>query len=76
MATQHIEEATSVTETVGATAGRVWHTLHEEGELRLSALQKRVDASSPLLHMALGWLAREDKIELAPEGRSYRVRLR
>ncbi len=76
MATQQIEEATSVVQTIGQTAGHIWHILHEEGELRLSTLQKRVDASATLLQLALGWLAREDKIEIAADGRSYRVRLR
>ncbi len=76
MATQQIEEATSVVQTIGEAAGHIWHTLHDDGELRLSTLQKRVEASPTLLHLALGWLAREDKIEITSDGRSYRVRLR
>lgn len=76
MPTQQLEEATSIVQTIGETAGHIWRILHDEGELRLSTLQKRVDASATLLHLALGWLAREDKIEITPDGRSYRVRLR
>jgi hypothetical protein len=76
MATQQIEEATSAVLTIGETAGHIWRILHDEGELRLSTLQKRIDASATLLHLALGWLAREDKIAITPDGRSYRVRLR
>ncbi len=61
---------------IGEVAGKVWHTLDEEGQLRVSALQKQIGVAPALLHMALGWLAREDKIEIEPNGRSYRVRLK
>lgn len=76
MATQQIKEATSVVQIIGEIAGHIWRILHDEGELRLSTLQKRANASATLLHLALGWLAREDKIEITPHGRSCRVRLR
>jgi len=61
---------------VGETAGRVWHTLQREGPLRLSALKKQVGAPDFVLDLALGWLAREDKIEITETGRSYSVQLR
>jgi hypothetical protein len=61
---------------IGETAGRVWRTLDEEGELRLAALKKQIDVSDALLYMAVGWLAREDKLEVEAEGRSYRLRLK
>ncbi len=61
---------------IGEVAGKVWHTLDEEGQLRVSALQRQIGVAPALLHMALGWLAREDKIEVEPAGRSYRVRLK
>lgn len=61
---------------IGETAGRVWQALEQQGELRLSVLKKQVQAPDSLLYMALGWLAREDKLELTPDGRSLRVRLR
>ena len=61
---------------VGETAGRIWHMLDEEGQQRLTALKKQVKVPDAILYMALGWLAREDKVEIEPEGRSFRVRLR
>ncbi len=61
---------------VGETAGRVWHALEQKGPLLLPALQKQIEVTPTLLHMALGWLAREDKIEIARDGRSYRVQLK
>ena len=61
---------------VGETAGHIWHTLDEEGPLRLAALKKQIDASEPVLYMALGWLAREDKIAVEADGRTYRIQLK
>ena len=61
---------------IGETAGHIWHTLDEEGPLRVTALKKQIKASEAVLHMALGWLAREDKIEMESEGRAILVRLK
>jgi Winged helix-turn-helix domain (DUF2582) len=61
---------------VGFTAGRVWHTLSTEGPLTLAQLRKRVDTGGDLVSFAVGWLAREDKVEILPEKRSLRIALR
>jgi hypothetical protein len=76
MATLRIVPTPSLIPTIGETAGRVWHTLDEEGQLRLTTLQRQIEVPSMLLHLALGWLAREDKIEITGDGKSYQVRLR
>ena len=65
-----------VIEKIGETAGRIWRTLYEEGQLRVSTLKKQLDAPEPIIYMALGWLAREEKLDMEAEGRTYRVRLR
>lgn len=64
-----------LTHEIGEAAGNIWHTLDEEGPLRLTALKKQIEASDPVLYMALGWLAREDKIQIEADGRTYRVQL-
>jgi hypothetical protein len=61
---------------IGEMAGRIWRTLDEEGELRVSTLKRQLDAPDALVYMALGWLAREDKLEMEPQGRTYVVRLK
>lgn len=76
MATLQLTQSTSLIPAIGETAGRVWHTLDEEGQLRVSTLQRQIDVPAMVLHLALGWLAREDKIEIAQDGRSFQVRLR
>lgn len=61
---------------VGETAGEVWRLLSSEGPQTMSQLKKKVDAKGELLSMALGWLARENKIELLPEKKALRVQLK
>jgi hypothetical protein len=61
---------------VGETAGKVWNALSSTGPQTLAQLKKRVNGSGELLSFGLGWLAREDKIEIIPEKRSFRVRLK
>jgi Winged helix-turn-helix domain (DUF2582) len=61
---------------VGETAGKVWHALSSAGPLTLAQLKKKLDGSGELLSLGLGWLAREDKIEIIPEKKTFRVRLK
>jgi hypothetical protein len=61
---------------VGETAGKVWHALSSAGPQTLKELKKKVDGPDELLNFGLGWLAREDKIEIIPEKKSFRVRLK
>ena len=61
---------------VGETAGQVWRLLSSEGPQTVSQLKKKVDGKGELLSMALGWLAREDKIEFLAEKKALRVQLK
>ena len=63
-------------EEIGATAGAIWQALNTKGELWLAQLRKAVKGKPPLFDWALGWLAREDKVIITPEKRSFRIRLR
>lgn len=61
---------------VGELAGEVWRVLTNEGPLTLAQLKKKLDAKGELLSYALGWLAREDKIEFVPEKKTLRIQLK
>jgi hypothetical protein len=61
---------------VGETAGKIWHLLNDNGPLTLTQLKKKLDGSGELLNFALGWLSREDKIEITPAKKSFRIQLR
>jgi len=61
-------------EKIGLTAGAIWQALNKQGELPLAQLQKEVNGKAPVFDWAIGWLAREEKIVITPEKRSFRIR--
>ena len=61
---------------VGEAAGKVWHALSTEGPLTLAQLKTKLNGTSDLLNFALGWLDREDKIEISQEKKSFRIQLK
>ena len=61
---------------IGETAGLVWNFLQSNGESSLSAREKGVEAPRSMVSMAVGWLAREGKIEVKDEKRAVRIVLR
>jgi hypothetical protein len=60
---------------VGETAGAVYRLLEGEGPLTTAQLKKKLNSQGELLSYALGWLAREDKIEFVPEKKSLKIQL-
>ena len=63
-------------ESIGDTAGVVWHTLNEHGPLPLTKLVDEAGAPKDLALLALGWLAREGKITIEESGRKKIIALR
>ena len=61
---------------VGETAGVVWRTLDSAGPMSIAKLVKAVGQPRDTLMLALGWLAREDKIHIEEDGRTRKVSLR
>ena len=60
---------------IGENAGRIWQTLSDQGEMSLSQVKKKTTLKDLDASMALGWLAREDKIIFAKKGKSINVSL-
>ncbi len=52
-----------VMEAVGQNAGQVWKYLYDNGETSVLKIKTELGITSGAVHMALGWLMREDKIE-------------
>lgn len=50
-------------EKVGETAGQIWNLLKKKGEVNMAELPKLLQEKSNVVHQAIGWLARENKIE-------------
>jgi hypothetical protein len=60
---------------IGSAAGKIWHTLDAKGELSLTQLKREVNWKTPIFDWAIGWLAREDKVVITQEKRSFCIRL-
>lgn len=43
---------------------------------RWSQLKRELNGKTPLFDWAVGWLAREEKIVITPDKRSFRLRLK
>ena len=61
---------------IGHVAGDVWGLLVHDGTLTVAAIKKSIDAPGDIVLAAIGWLAREDKLEFSSQGRSVKVSLR
>lgn len=49
---------------IGSNAGKVWRILNEKGELSMFDLCRELGLTFEDVALAIGWLAREDKIFL------------
>ena len=47
---------------IGQTAGEIWKLLKEEGPMSPAAIVRRTKKPQAVVHMGIGWLAREDKL--------------
>jgi len=60
---------------IGLVAGNIWGRLQKDGEMTPKKLQTAMKEKSDVVYMALGWLAREDKVEFNPTKTTFRVKL-
>ncbi len=51
-------------ETIGVNAGIIWNLLNNNEAWNFSKLQKKSGLSEKEIYAAIGWLARENKIEI------------
>ena len=65
----------SLVAAIGEMAGMVWSILSENGPMTMAQLVKAVGEPRDTVMQALGWLAREDKINIVEENRSRVVSL-
>jgi hypothetical protein len=61
---------------IGHVAGEVWQLLTDENNRSLASIKKSIDAPDVLILAAIGWLAREDKLQFDTSGRFTNVLLR
>lgn len=54
---------TNLTEKIGEDAGKIWKALESQGEMYITSIPKIAQVKIQNAYSAIGWLAREDKIE-------------
>ncbi len=69
-------ELDSMVGEIGLVAGKIWACLKEEAEeVSFSDLKAELGETPAMVQLAVGWLAREGKVEIRKQGAGYRVRL-
>ncbi|MFO7901679.1 MAG: winged helix-turn-helix domain-containing protein [Planctomycetota bacterium] len=69
-------ESVSCTAEIGELAGVIWHALDDDGPKTLTKLAKDIDAPRDRVMQAVGWLAREGKVDLKESKRRRTISLR
>lgn len=62
-------------EMIGMAAGKIWEALSQKESATLSQIPKLIGEKDSLAYQALGWLAREGKIEYLTQGNKTLVSL-
>lgn len=52
---------------IGLCAGQIWNYLAKNGKSSLIQIKIEVSCTASILHLALGWLLREGKVEFSKE---------
>lgn len=61
---------------IGRAAGEIWQAVEKEGgTASLAKVREKTGLDTETALMALGWLAREDKVSMERRGRSLRISL-
>jgi hypothetical protein len=61
---------------VGETAGKIWNLLNDQGPQTFPQLKKKLNGSGEIVSLAVGWLAREDKVDIKQEKKAVKVALK
>ena len=64
-------------EMIGTAAGSVWAALNENGAMNTKDLKKAAKIKTDKeLYLAMGWLLREDKLNVVEEGKDLTLSLK
>lgn len=61
---------------IGLAAGAIWNVLKKDGETNVTQLQKKTGLPQNQFYLALGWLARENKIQFRRDRRAIFIGLK
>lgn len=61
---------------IGELAGSIWQVLNSKGPQTLAQLKKLSNKNDFFTHAAIGWLAREEKLDIIKSGNSFKISLK
>ncbi len=66
----------SLEEQIGFSAGEIYNYLHTNGTTSFAKMKKELDLKGNFADLGLGWLARENKVDIQQKGPAVKVSLR
>jgi len=60
---------------IGEDAGKIWNLIKDNGKMSTSAVMNALQMPERKLLMAIGWLAREDKLKFHVKGKQIFIEL-
>jgi hypothetical protein len=63
-------------EEIGSTAGEIWKFLIDNGPSTIIKIKSALEIPNTQIYLALGWLAREDKIVFIKKQHSFEISLK
>ncbi len=60
---------------IGYSAGKIWQEIEKNGLIKIADLKKNTKMDIKDIYMALGWLAREDKVSFSEIGGELAVNI-
>ncbi len=76
MATTSKRPVLSIEEQIGFCAGEIYNYLHVNGTTSFSKMKKELDLKGNFADLGLGWLAREQKVDIQQKGPAVKVSLK
>jgi len=61
---------------IGMAAGELWQYLNTNGDRTIARAKKDLNMSAEAINRAIGWLAREEKLDFVRRGKSFLLRLK
>jgi hypothetical protein len=61
---------------IGTIAGQIWQYLDVHGSATVLKIKAVLGISNSMLYLGLGWLAREDKIEIVEHDHTFKISLK
>jgi hypothetical protein len=60
---------------IGENAGKIWKALEENSDFNVKELKKATKLNDNDLHLALGWLSKENKVIFFESSNELKIRL-